>query len=89
MMCMEDTPKTRKPNNNNLNRSHQWQAQKEEMAKEKGLENAEDKFIESLIYHKMWDSEASWKTAADFQEGRHLIPLEGPWMGRVQHKMDS
>ena len=31
----------------------------------KGLEDAEDEFIESLIYHKMWDSDARWKSTAE------------------------
>lgn len=65
MTCMEDSPATRKKNNENLERARDWRAQKEELAKVKGLEDAEDEFIESLIYHKMWDSDACWKEIAD------------------------
>ena len=36
MMCMEDAPATRKQNNDDLNRSREWQAQKDKMEKEKG-----------------------------------------------------
>ena len=37
MMCMEDAPATRKQNNDDLNRSHEWRAQKDKVAEEKGL----------------------------------------------------
>ena len=40
MMCMEDAPATRKQNNDDLKRSHEWRAQKEKVMKEKGLENS-------------------------------------------------
>ena len=73
MMCMEDSPATRKSNNDNLERSRLWRAQKEEMAKLKGLEDAEDEFIESLIYHKMWNSDACWKTSREVSEGLRRI----------------
>ena len=42
MMCMEDAPATRKQNNDDLNRSREWRAQKDKVAKEKGLEDAEE-----------------------------------------------
>ena len=58
MTCMEDAPETRKTNNSDLERSREWRAQKEEVAKEKGLEDAEDNFIECVIYQRMWNSEA-------------------------------
>ena len=35
------------------------------MAEEKGLVDAYDDFIECIIYHRMWDSEACWKTITD------------------------
>jgi len=37
-------------------------ARKEELKKKKELANASDDFIESLIYHSMWGSEACMKT---------------------------
>ena len=86
MMCMEDAPKTRKSNNNDLNRARQWRAQKEEMAKEKGLQDAKDEFIESLIYHKMWDSEACWKTVAAVTAGLKRIKTKG---GKVHALKDN
>ena len=39
----------------------------------KGLEDAEDEFIESLIYHKMWDSDACWKSTAEVTSGLRRI----------------
>ena len=65
MMFMEDAPVTRKQNNGDLNRSREWQAQENKVPEEKGLEYAEDEFIECIIYHRMWDSEACWKTVTD------------------------
>ena len=37
VMCMEDAPATRKQNNDDLNRSREWRAQKDKAAEEKGL----------------------------------------------------
>jgi hypothetical protein len=34
---------------------------KEELAKEKGMENATEEFIDGLYYHDMYFSEACWK----------------------------
>ena len=73
MMCMEDSPATRKSNNDNLERSRSWWAQKEELVKLKGLEDAEDEFIESLIYHKMWNSDACWKIIREVSDGLRRI----------------
>ena len=43
------------------------------MSKEKGLEEAEDKYIECVIYHRMWNSEACWKTVADVTAGLRRV----------------
>ena len=40
MMCMEDAPANRKQNNDDLNWSREWRAQKYKVAEEKGLEDA-------------------------------------------------
>ena len=52
-------------NNDNLSQARKWRSQKEEAAKEKGNEEDEDEFIGCMIYHRMWDSEACWKTVAE------------------------
>ena len=70
---MEDAPATRKQNNDDLNRSREWQAQKYKVAEEKGLLDAEDEFIECIIYHRMWDSEAFWNTITDVTTGLRRI----------------
>ena len=49
MMCMEDAPTTRKQNNDDLNRACEWQSQKDKVAEEKGLLDAEEEFIECII----------------------------------------
>ena len=77
MICMEDAPQTRNSNNDDLNWSREWRAQKEETTKEKRLEDAEDEFIESLIYHNVWFLEACWKTVATITAGLKRIKTKG------------
>ena len=43
------------------------------MVKEKGLEDSEDELIECIIYHRMWDSEACWKTITNVTTGLRRI----------------
>ena len=38
MMCIEDAPATRKQNNDDLNWSCEWRAQKDKVSEEKDLE---------------------------------------------------
>ena len=75
--CMEDAPQTSKKNNDNLSRARKWRSQKEEAAKEKGNEDDEDEFIECMIYHRMCDSEAFWKTVAEVAAGLIGIKTKG------------
>ena len=77
IMCIEDAPQTRIKNNNNLSRARKWRSQKEETAKEKGNEDAEDEFIECMIYHRMWDSEACGKPVAEVTAGLIYIKTKG------------
>ena len=39
----------------------------------KGLEDVEDEFIESLIYHTMWNSDAWWKTIREVSDGLRRV----------------
>ena len=39
------------------------------MATELGLENAEDDLMECLVYHRMWSSDACWKTVGEVATG--------------------
>ena len=59
--------------NDDIKRSRKWRSQNDKVAKEKGLEYAEDEFIECIIYHRMWDSEACWNTITDFTTGLRRI----------------
>ena len=43
------------------------------MKKEKGLEDTEDKFIESLIYHKMEHLYAFWSSVEEVTAGLRRI----------------
>ena len=77
MMCMEDAPATRKQKKDDLNPSREWLAHKEKVAEEKGLVDLEDEFIECIIYHRMWNSEACWKTVTDVTTGLRRIKTKG------------
>ena len=77
---------TRKQNNDDLNRSREWQVQKEKVAKEKGLEDAEEEFIECIIYHRMWDLEPCWKTVTDVTTGLRRIKIKS---GKIASLMDN
>ena len=65
MVAMEDAPATRKSNVASVEAQRAMKAQKEELKKQKELANASDDYIESLIYHLMWNSEACMKTLND------------------------
>ena len=43
--------------------------EKEDIAKLKENEKTTDEYIESLIYHAMYDSDACWKTVGDVTSG--------------------
>lgn len=77
MMCMEGAPQTRTPNNGDLTRSRVWREQKEVLAKGKGLEEAEDKFIASLIFHKLGNLSAFWKTVGEIKTGLNRVKTKG------------
>ena len=42
---------------------------KEELENQKGIEETEDNYIESIIYYTMWDSDAYWKIIGESTEG--------------------
>ena len=86
IMCMEDAPETRERNNMDLERARAWRVLKEEKAKEEGLADAGEDFIECLIYHKMWDSDACWKTVGAVTEGLRKIPTKG---GKIETLKDN
>ena len=69
IMAMEDAPKTREHNSNAIDAQRKMRDEREEIKKQKGLENASDVYIECLIYRTMWDSEACWKTVGEVTSG--------------------
>lgn len=69
MTAMEDAPITRQSNIASIDAQRAMKQKKEELKKQKGLENASDDYIEALIYHSMWNSEACMKTAKDITTG--------------------
>ena len=54
---------------------------KDELTREKGLEHAEDKFIEALIYHRMWSYDAFWKTIGAVTEGLKILSIRKTSLG--------
>ena len=79
MVAMEDAPETRQSNNKSVELQREFKRKKEEIKKQKGLENASDEYIEALIYYSMWDSEACWKTNSDIVNG----------LKNLKHKKDK
>ena len=69
MAAMEDTPATRQSNNVSIDAQRAMKRKKEELKTQKELENASDDYIEALIYHSMYDSEACMKTVNDVTAG--------------------
>ena len=65
MAAMEDAPATRQSNVASIDAQRAMKRKKEELKKQNELENASDDYIEALIYHSMWDSEACMKTPND------------------------
>ena len=66
---MEDAPITRQSNIASIDAQRATKQKKEELKKQKGLENASGNYIEALIYHLMWNSEACMKTTKDITTG--------------------
>ena len=56
------------------------------MAEEKGLEDVEDEFIECIIYHRIWDLEACWKTVTDVTTGLRRIKTKS---GKIASLKDN
>ena len=69
MVAMEDAPETRQNNSEALDEQRKMRKLKENFSKLKDLESAEDDFIEDLIYYRMWNSDACWKTIGAVTEG--------------------
>jgi len=69
MAAMEDAPATRQSNIASIDAQRAMKRKKEELKKQTELENASDDYIEALIYHSMWDSEACMKTPNDVTSG--------------------
>ena len=83
---MEDAPATRKQNNDDLNRSREYRAQKDKVAEERGLEDSEEEFIEYIFDQKMWDSEACWKTVTNVMTGLRRIKTK---IGKIASLTDN
>ena len=66
---MEDAPATRQLNNEALEQQRKMKEKKEELAKQMENEKATEEYIESLIYHSMYKSDACWKTVAEVTAG--------------------
>jgi hypothetical protein len=69
IVSMEDAPETRQSNNEGLEKQRECRREKEEVAKQKGLADAEEEYIDRMLYRQMYDSDACWKTARDVDSG--------------------
>ena len=69
MSAMEMAPETRQSNTDGIDRQRAMQEKKVKLAKEEGLQNAKDEYIERLIYHSMWGSDGCWTTVSEVTAG--------------------
>ena len=81
MVSMEDAPENRQSNNNDMNWQRTMQHMEAELTREKVFENAEDEFIEALIYHRIWFYDACWKTIGGVTEGLKNIKYKKDYLG--------
>ena len=65
LMATEDAHPTRQLNNEALEQQRKMKEKKEELEKQTENEKNTDKYIESLIYHSMYKSDACWKTVGE------------------------
>ena len=49
---------------------------RDNMVKQKGLENSTDEFIQCLIYRQMWDSDRRRKTAGEVKKEVRALELK-------------
>ena len=61
LVAMEDAPSTSRQNRADIQAQDTARQEKEELLKEKTLEDATEEFIEGLYYHRMYFSPACWK----------------------------
>ena len=61
LVAMEDAPSTSRQNRADIQAQDTARREKEELLKEKNLEDATEEFIEGLYYHRMYFSPACWK----------------------------
>ena len=66
---MEDAPSTRSLNNSLLEKQRKAKQQKAELAKMKIYERATEDYIDAVYYHRMYRSEACWKTVREVTNG--------------------
>ncbi len=60
-VAMEDAPSTQIQNRIDIQAQNTARGEKEELFKEKNMENATEEYIEGLYYHQMYFSPACWK----------------------------
>ena len=70
---MEDSPITRRTNNSLLEKQRKAKHEKAELARMKIYERATEDYIDAVYYHRMYQSEACWKTVREVTNGlKHL-----------------
>ena len=57
---------------------------KAELTQEKGFKHAEDEFIEAIIYHSIWSSDACWETIGAITEGLKNIKQNKDKLGALK-----
>ena len=72
-----------------MNRQRTMRHMKAKLTQEKGFEHAEDEFIEALIYHSMWSSDACWKTIGAVKEGLKKLKYKKEKLGALKDNIKT
>ena len=72
MAAMEDAPETRTSNE----RQRKKKLEKEQLLKDKQMAGLTDEYIENLILHGMYNSDACWKTSQQVDDGLKRIKFK-------------
>jgi hypothetical protein len=84
MVAMQDAPRTRKSNDDDLSLHREMKWKKVDLAKKKGMENSTDMFIESLVYYGKEESEACRKTLQDVVWGLKGLKYQKRSVPRIE-----
>jgi len=67
--AMENAPETRQSNRDALEKQREHKKKKEELARAEGMEKASNAYLDAMIYHSKWGTDACWETIGGVTKG--------------------